>query len=162
MTRRSTRKLAMVAAMFVAAAGVFSARAYCAEEAGIIALPVPAVAILPGNVITEASLQSKRFIASTVTPDVQVDRAAIIGKVARRPLMAGKPIIAAYVKDQDAIAAGQTVQLTYRADGIEITGIATALQSGVVGAVISLRNSKTGVVVNGLVKSAGVADAIGK
>jgi flagella basal body P-ring formation protein FlgA len=83
------------------------------------------------------------------------DRADIVGKVARRTLLPGRPIPSIAVEEPRAVSTGSQVQLVYEQEGIVIVTTAQALQNGYVGQVVQVRNMDSGQVVSGLVQSDG-------
>src|SRR6185295_4381864 len=69
-------------------------------QAADLELPVPRVTIYPGDVIGEEHLTERAFIAHTVARSTVFDaRQAVVGKVARRTLLPGQPILIAGVRD---------------------------------------------------------------
>jgi flagella basal body P-ring formation protein FlgA len=127
-----------------------------AAGGGSLELPVPKVTIYPGDVVAEDLLVRRAFIASTVTRSaVFEDPRAVVGKVARKTLIAGQPIPVNAIRDAYAVTQGQAVRVIFRSGGLVITGQAIPLQSGAAGDVISLRNVDSGAVIKGLVEPDG-------
>jgi len=119
------------------------------------ALPVPAQVIYPGDRITETMLVDSQEPAQSPTPGAIWDRADLIGKVARRTLLPGRPIPSIAVEEPRAVSTGGQVQLLYQQDGLIIVTTAQALQNGYVGQVVQVRNLDSGLVVSGVVQSDG-------
>jgi flagellar basal body P-ring formation protein FlgA len=137
------RTHAFAAAMLVCAGAV-------AEERS---LPVPRMTIYPGDLIRETMLRSEPF---DIGGEPYVASASdIVGRVARRTLLAGRPILVDAVEDPRAVANGALVQMIYAQPGIEITASGQALQAGRVGDSIRVRNVESGLVVSGLVTAEG-------
>jgi flagella basal body P-ring formation protein FlgA len=127
-----------------------------AAGGGSLELPVPKVTIYPGDVVAEDLLVRRAFIASTVTRSAVFENPqAVVGKVARRTLIAGQPIPVNAIRDAYAVTQGQAVRVIFRSGGLVITGQAIPLQSGAAGDVISLRNVDSGAVIKGLVEADG-------
>ena len=120
-------------------------------------LPVPTVIIYPGDVIKDNSLVDRDFSADFPTSKLAAidNRAALVGKVARRTLMPGFPIPASAVGDPKAVANGAKVRLLYEDGALAITAYGTALQAGSVGEIISVRNLGSGLTVSGTVQADG-------
>jgi len=117
-------------------------------------LPVPAQVIYPGDRITDAMLVDSQD-GGAPQPNVLWDRAEIVGKVARRTLLPGRPIPPIAVEEPRAISMGALVTLIYQQDGLSIVATAQALQNGYAGQVVQARNLDSGVVVTGIVQSDG-------
>lgn len=143
---------------FLPAAGIAGAMLLCggiASAAGI-ELPVPNVTIYPGDVIGQNLLVERTFAVPTGEDwAVHRDRSGLIGKVARRTLLPGKPIPLNSVREADVISQGKAVTLVFQAGGLTITGQGVALQAGRVGDILSLRNVDSNTVVKGVVQADG-------
>jgi flagella basal body P-ring formation protein FlgA len=150
MARRTLRWLARL----LAAAAIISGGAASAI-AGNIELPVPKISIYPGDVITADQLEKRLFGPAAEQWPVIRSLDAAIGKVARRTLVAGKPIPAAYLRDADVVRQGKPVRIVYTDGPLTISAVAMPLQSGGVGDVLSLRNIESGVIIKGVVDADG-------
>jgi flagellar basal body P-ring formation protein FlgA len=134
-------------------AGLLAASPALAAGGG---LPTPAQVIYPGDRITNAMLVDADEPTPGVTPANAIwDRADLIGKVARRTLLPGRPIPAIAVEEPRAVATGTQVQLVYQQDGLSISTTAMALQNGYIGQVVQVRNLDTGLTVSGSVQPDG-------
>lgn len=120
-------------------------------------LPVPSTVIYPGDVIKDSVLVDRDFSAEFPAAKLAVagNRAALIGKIARRTLLPGSPIPAGAVGDPKAVANGAKVRILYQDGGLSITAYGTALQAGSVGELISVRNLGSGLTVSGIVQDDG-------
>ncbi len=129
----------------------------CAGPAGAAprGLPVPAQVIYPGDRITDSMLVELQETAPNPTPGAIWDRADLVGKVARRTLLPGRPIPSIAVEEPRAVSTGGQVQLVYQQDGLTIVTTGQALQNGYVGQVVQVRNLDSGLVVSGVVQSDG-------
>lgn len=126
-----------------------------AIPAGNIELPVPRLTIYPGDVISAESLGSQLYGPAAERLPVFRSREALIGKVARRMLLAGKPVPLNAIRDAEVIQQGKHVKLIFQADALTITGVGVALQSGGVGEVLAVRNVDSGATVRGTVQADG-------
>jgi len=123
-----------------------------AARAGELSLPVPAATIYPGDVIAEDQLAERAFIAHTVArSSVHEGRERLIGKVARRTLLAGQPIPLSAVRDPYVVVQGKPTLVVFEAAGLTITSQATALQNGGIGDNVSLRNIDSGTIIRGTI-----------
>ena len=125
-------------------------------------MPVPTLTIYPGDTIRAGSVVEKRFrLRSRTVPSYVMRRSDLEGKVARRTLMAGRPIPRNAVRDSNAVVEGTQVTITYSVHGLVITGLGKAIQSGAVGEVISVQNVDSGRVIRGTVREDGSVDVGG-
>ena len=125
-------------------------------EANDLALPVPRATIYPGEVIVEDNLVERAFIARTVArATVFEGRDALLGKVARRTLLALQPIAINSVREPYLVNQGKAVLVVYETRGLTITSQATALENGSVGDEVSLRNNDSGLLIRGAVAADG-------
>lgn len=143
--RRSIRPasaLALLAAMF-----------FCgplrAEER---LLPVARMTIYPGDKINDGLIEERSFSVSAIPPGVAIEsRDQLLGKVARRTLLPGKPISPAAVDNPKIVAIGAQVKIVFSEDGLEIVAYGMAMQAGAVGDLIRVRNEESGLIVSGRV-----------
>jgi len=106
--------------------------------------------------ITDDMLAEREYPAGTVERyPIFADRANLVGKVAKRTLIAGKLIASNAVSEADLIARGTIVQATYRTAEVEISAPVLALQAGSLNAPIQVRNVDTGKVITGIVQADG-------
>lgn len=118
-------------------------------------LPVPRIAIYPGDVITDAAI-ADQVVRTSGNQPVMTNRKDVVGKVARRTLVPGRPIPINAIRIPDVVAQGKTYRIQYSESGLIISSYAVALTSGGVGDVVSLRNPDSGSVVRGIVSPDGV------
>lgn len=140
---------AMRSAAAVAAALAFAHGATVAAE-----LPVPRAVIYPGDVISEAALVEQDVRAPGHLP-VVTTRGDVVGKVAKRTLVPGKPIPLNALRAAEVVAQGKTYRIEYAEVGLVISSYAVAISSGGVGDIVSLRNPDSGMVVRGTVTEQG-------
>lgn len=146
------RLAAFVLGALAAVASVAVSRAQAQE----MFLPVPAVTIQPNDEITDDLIIDRAFITATVTRGaVQEDRRFVIGKVAKRPLLKGLPIPVNALRDPYVVISGKPAIIVFEEGGLSITGQATALQSGSIGDIVSLRNGDSGAVIRGVIAKDG-------
>lgn len=144
-----------------------AALAICAGMAGAAAaaetqqLPVPKITIYPGDAISAELLTLKTFAGHTEPGPVVLSTEALMGKVARRTLIAGNPIPPTYVRDREVIQKGKPVRVVFSDGGLTISSVAIPLQAGGVGDVLTLRNVDSGTIIKGVVEADGTIRVAG-
>jgi flagella basal body P-ring formation protein FlgA len=124
-------------------------------------LPVPAVTIHAGEVIREEMVTERAFAPNLLGVALFVEgRPGLVGRVARRTLLPGQPIPINSVEDPWTIARGARVKIVVEDNGLSIVTYGSALESGVPGALISVRNTDTGVIVKGVIQPDGAVKVI--
>jgi flagella basal body P-ring formation protein FlgA len=121
-----------------------------------LSLPVPTIVIYPGDTIRDNILVDRDFALAPPAAGAVIDnRAALIGKIARRTLLPGKPIPTIAVTEPRVVANGAQVKVVFEEGGLTITTYATALQAGGVGDIVKVRNPESGLVVSGTIQPDG-------
>jgi flagellar basal body P-ring formation protein FlgA len=138
--------LASLGLWLAPALGVF------AQDAG---LPTPRVVIYPGSVIQDDMLTDLPAGTARGPGPFAETRAALIGKMARQTLLPGGPIPLSALENPRLVTNGSQVRLVYVEGGLTIVTVGAALQDGVAGAVVKVRNSDSGVTVSGEVQADG-------
>lgn len=123
-------------------------------------VPVPTTTIYPGDMIRDPMLVDRRDVVEAAEAFLE-SRAQIVGKVARRTLLPGRPIPVNGVTEPILVKMGGTVRIQFIEDGISISTVGTSLQPGSAGEVVRVRNMETGLVVSGTVQMDGTVAAIG-
>jgi flagella basal body P-ring formation protein FlgA len=118
----------------------------------IRSVPVPRTTIYPGDTIVEGALMDRDFrVVSRPPLPFHAERETIIGKIARRTLIAGQLIALDAIRAPFAVTQGQAVQMVYERDGLSITGQGVAMQSAAIDEIVSVRNPDTGIIIKGRV-----------
>lgn len=104
---------------------------------------VPVRAIGRGEPVASADVTVERRPRETAGPDYAPDLGSAVGKVAKRPLVAGQPIRNADVVRQDVVARGDLVTMTFEAAGLAITMRGRAIEAGAAGEVIQVQNPQS-------------------
>lgn len=126
------------------------------EGASIRALPVPTMTINVGELVTSELLNERKFRTTARSLDGFVtDSSEIIGKEARRRLIAGRPIPAAALGKPVALKRGTSAVAFYREEGFSISAPVIALSDGAEGAIIVAKSTETGAVIKVKVLSNG-------
>jgi flagella basal body P-ring formation protein FlgA len=127
-----------------------------AASPGATSIPVPTVTILQGDVVSEELLVEQSVVASEkVLRNYFTLRDAVVGKVARRVLPRGHAIPINALREPFLFKEGERVVLVFTTGGLSIEASGVALQPGVLGSLVSVRNADTGVIIRGLVQSNG-------
>lgn len=119
-------------------------------------LPVPAVTIYPGDIVGDEMLSDKEYPAGTAARfPIVVARSEVVGKVARRTLLAGRAIPNNSVAEPDIVTRGTAVRAVFSEGVLSIETVVMPLQNGALGALVQARNTDTGKVVVGIVQADG-------
>jgi flagella basal body P-ring formation protein FlgA len=117
---------------------------------------VPTITIYPGDVIGNDMLADQSFPAGTrANAAILGERNLIVGKIARRTLVPGKPITANAIAEPDLVKRGTIIRAYLSEGGLSITTLVLPLQSGALGAIIQCRNVDSGRVITGTVQADG-------
>lgn len=118
--------------------------------------PVPRTTLYPGDAITRDNLEPRsfRFRKGVAIPYVQSAN-ELVGLVARRTLLPGKPIARSSLRERDVIQRGQTAHIVFQSGPLIISGYGKALEPGSVGDIIALRNVDSGTIIRGQVQADG-------
>ena len=148
MFRRSTRKVALLAAAVMAA----SAGMALAQEIVFI----PNRVIYPGETITMDALKEVTLKPGKIIPPaVAIAPVDLDGKVAVRTLLPGRYIQANGIREPWVVERGASVQMIFVSGGLTISAAAITLQPGAAGEFIKVRNVDSGKVLTGTVMADG-------
>jgi flagellar basal body P-ring formation protein FlgA len=124
-------------------------------------LPVPAVTIRAGEVIKEEMIMERAFAPNLLGVAQFIEaRPTLLGRMARRTLLPGQPIPVNAVEDPWAVARGAVVKIVVEDNGLSIVTYGAALQSGAAGALITVRNTDTGVIIRCIVQPDGTVKVV--
>ncbi len=76
-------------------------------------------------------------------------KAMLLGRVAKRTLLPGKPILPIAVDSPRLVTIGSQVKIVFDEAGLTIVAYGAALQAGAIGDLIRVRNQDSGLVVSG-------------
>lgn len=93
----------------------------------------------------------------TLTPDIFSDPALLEGMAARRSLRAGEVLRQSMVVTPPLVKRGQQVRIVARVDQVEVSMAGEAMDTGVRGALVRVKNS-SGTVIRARVVEAGVVE----
>lgn len=117
--------------------------------------PSPKHVIYPGDVITQDMLVETPIAAQGRSGPVALAAEDIVGMMAARTLLPGLSIPMSALSPPRVVRAGAAAPMIYIDGGLTITAPGDALQDGVVGQMVKLRNEDSGVTVTGRVRADG-------
>jgi len=121
-----------------------------------LTLPVPGIVIYPGEPIRDGVLVDRDFSLEPIAAGTVIDsRSALVGKVARRTLLPGRPIPVNGVAEPRVVSNGAQVKVVFQEGSLMITTYGAALQAGGVGDIIKVRNPESGIIVSGTIQADG-------
>jgi flagellar basal body P-ring formation protein FlgA len=127
-----------------------------AARAEDVIVAVPSVTIYPGDVVGDEQLIERAFAPGTLGKfAIAQDRSMLVGKVARRTLLPGKPIPLNGVKDPDVVSRGGSALAIYKSGGLTISLVVQPLRAGGVGDIIEARNMDSGKIIRGAIQADG-------
>jgi flagella basal body P-ring formation protein FlgA len=119
-------------------------------------LPVPAVTIYPGDMLTESMLKDRAFPVTYRFRTAVVESPRVLaGKTARRTLLPGEPIPMNAVDDPKLVTRGMQTAILFEEGGLSIVGVGIPLQSGTMGETVQVKNVDSGRVISGRVQADG-------
>lgn len=126
-----------------------------ASAAGL-SIPVPTTTIYPGQIIDDGMITDRSVTPSQIgRMQIVPQRSELVGMVARRTLLPGRPVPVIAVAIPDLVPRGAAIELRFEEGGLSILAQATALEAGSAGDVIRVRNSDSGLIINAVVQSDG-------
>lgn len=117
--------------------------------------PSPKHVIYPGDMITQDLLVETPISAQNNAGPIALAPEDIVGMMAGRTLLPGLSIPMSALRPPRVVRAGAAVSMVYIDSGLIIIAAGDALQDGVVGQMVKLRNEDSGVTVTGRVRADG-------
>lgn len=136
------------------AAWIALAAASPATAADFAAPSVKAV-VYPGDILTEDALTDLPLAAPPAGGPIALSHDQLVGKMARRTLLPGRPIPLVAIDNPRLIRNGAEVTMVFVDGALTITTVGAALQDGAIGELIRVRNADSGVTVQGRVRPDG-------
>ena len=112
---------------------------------------VPTQIIYPGEEVDAKRLQMVEVTNRNLAKGYAQDVSQVKGLVTTRTLLPGRTIMIASLRQPYTVKRGDKSLLVYDNGGLRITASGTPLGDGVVGELIQVRNTDTGVIVSGTV-----------
>lgn len=148
------RALAVAAASFLFFAGQ-------AVADGQFAI-VPTTTIFPGETITESRLKPVEVTNPNIAPGYASAVEEVVGKVAKRTLVAGRTIPMGMLREPFTVQRGTPIRLIAHMGTLSISASGTPLADAMTGDVIRVRNLDSGVTVSGTVMADGTVEVMKK
>ncbi len=125
------------------------------SRAADILVPSAKAVIYPGDIISQDAIADTPFAGAVVGGPIALTPDEIVGKMARRTLLPGKPIPLAAIDNPRVVRNGAEVTMIYVDGALTITTVGAAMQDGATGDLIKVRNADSGVTVQGRVRADG-------
>lgn len=124
-------------------------------------MPVAARPLKKGEVIAGGDIQLRKVNAAAVAGDSIKELGDVIGKSARRDVGQGEMFNTAAIVAPPVVTAGSRVSMLFRAGRLEASAMGVALEAGVVGQEIKVRNEASSKVVSARVVDKGLVEVGG-
>ena len=144
--------IAYVSATLVAASVVLQASPGRAQEQVV---PTTKVVVYPGQIVTDAALADLALDHAEADERIARSRIDVVGKMARFTLLPGRAILLDAIGNPRLVRNGAQVMMIYVDGALTITSSGVAMQDGVLGDYIKVRNADSGVVIRGRVRADG-------
>ena len=126
----------------------------------LVEAAVPNKRIMPGDIIRSSDLDWKRFRANRVNNKAVLDASQIVGKSAKRTLVAGKIISLNSVQPPVLVKKKGLVTVTLHTKNMRITTQGKALQNGAMDEIVQIRNLQSDIIIEAIVTGPGQASVI--
>ena len=123
-----------------------------AQEAHV---PTPKAVIYPGDLILDEMLVDVPNAARDGSGPFVDTRSLIVGRVARLTLLPGHAIPFSGISNRKLVSNGAEVKLVFSEGDLLIMTTGAALQDGLIGDIVRVRNNDSGVTVSGTVQPDG-------
>jgi len=123
---------------------------------------VPTVTILSGEIITQGRVTEVPVTNPNIAPGYSQSIAEVVGKISKKTLVAGRTIPVGDLRDPYAVERGTAVRITYNNNGMNLSASGVAIEDGMAGDIIRVRNKDTGVTVSGTAKLDGTVEVFQK
>jgi flagellar basal body P-ring formation protein FlgA len=123
--------------------------------AGDLLFPSVKAVVYPGDILSEDMLADQPLTDSAARGAIALSHDQLVGKMAKRTLLPGKPIPLAAIDNPRVIRNGAEVTMVYIDGALTITTVGAAMQDGAIGDLIKVRNQDSGVTVQGRIRADG-------
>ncbi|HEX2146971.1 MAG TPA: flagellar basal body P-ring formation chaperone FlgA [Pseudorhizobium sp.] len=145
----------------------------CAAAALFIGLAASAAADMGTAVVPKQIIYPGEEISAGVVKEVEVTNPKLAGEYARtvgevtgmvsnRTLLPGRTILLSALRAPYAVKRGSAVRLSFSIGNMNISAGGTPLQDAAVGDVIRVRNTDSGIIVNGTVMADGTVQVMAR
>ncbi|MDQ0319154.1 flagella basal body P-ring formation protein FlgA [Pararhizobium capsulatum DSM 1112] len=123
---------------------------------------IPKETIYPGQVINASSLETVEVTNPNLTGDYAHSVQDVVGKITNRTLLAGRVIIVSALRDPYVVERGKAVRIVYSNGPLTITAGGAPLENAAIGDLIRVRNTDSGIIVQGTVMQDGTIQVVAK
>ena len=148
-----------MAAAVAFSAGLFACGAAFAEKPMAV---IPRETIYPGSVIEAGQLQEVEVTNPNLSGDYAHRTDEVVGKITNRTLLAGRVILVNALRDPYVVERGKAVRIVYSNGPLTITAGGAPLENAAVGDLIRVRNTDSGIIVQGTVMQDGTIQVVAK
>lgn len=121
---------------------------------------VPTSTIFPGDIISAGQVTEVEVTNPNIAGGYTSDVSQVVGKVAKRTLVAGRTIPVGSLREPFTIERGKAVRIMFNVGGLMISAPGSSLQDAMAGDSVRVRNVESGVIVNGTVRADGNIEVI--
>lgn len=114
-----------------------------------------------GSAFTGADIEMRNFNTALIGRDVLESPSDVIGAVASREIGAGEPLRKSMLTVPPTIASGSKVIILFKSGFLEASASGTALENGMKGQAIRVKNDNSQKIVTGVVSEAGLVNVSG-
>ncbi|MBB4348680.1 MULTISPECIES: flagellar basal body P-ring formation chaperone FlgA [Rhizobiaceae] len=123
---------------------------------------VPTSTIFPGDIISSSQVMEVEVTNPNLAGGYTSSVTDVIGKVAKRTLVAGRTIPVSSLREPYTIERGKAIRIMFNVGGLTISAAGSALQDAMTGDSIRVRNTESGVTVTGVVRADGNVEVVQK
>lgn len=155
-------KMHLLKSLFMAVVLLVQSHGASSSDLEATNFPVPNVAIQVGETLTENLIVERRLVANPIALRTHhSSREGVIGKVALKRLAAGAAIPLNALRSSHVFKEGERVTVEFLSGALSIRTVGVALQPGVIGGPVKVKNIDTGTIVTGVVRSDGIVEIRG-
>ena len=118
----------------------------------VIDVPVLTRDIVPGDVVRRTDIDWIRLPASRVSQNIVTSLPQLVGMSPRKPARAGEPLRLSDMHPPLVVEKGAQVDMTFVSGALTLTARGRALDSGAIGDIVNVLNSRSNRTVQGIVE----------
>ncbi len=123
---------------------------------------IPKETIYPGEIIDASRLEEVEVTNPNLSGDYAQSIQDVVGKITNRTLLAGRVIIQSGLRDPYVVERGKAVRIVYSNGPLTITAGGAPLENAAIGDLIRVRNTDSGIIVQGTVMQDGTIQVVAK
>jgi flagella basal body P-ring formation protein FlgA len=152
-------RLRALAGVVAFCAGLLPGQFAAAEKLTAV---IPKETIYPGDIIDASRLEEVEVTNPNLTGDYAHRIDEVTGKITNRTLLAGRVILVSGLRDPYVVERGKAVRIVYTNGPLTITAGGAPLENAAIGDLIRVRNTDSGVIVQGTVMQDGTIQVVAK